>query len=273
MYPEIPRKKSKPVPEANDPVPQDKPGLGSLTTEETRRIMSEELNKRFDEWTRHFDLRLEDNKEKNTNRRSAGLEQEARQPRLATEADGEPDKKTRKCTEGASAADRVMNGDRSSARVDGDPTSLISFGMIAEPPALPCRDDALVDKGAEAPKPCLSPVEMRMPTAAGGLLPPCIASTVMRSIFPPPPLWNFCPTEETNFRATTSIQTYATYNTFWQMKALETKSRQTLVFDPGGCTGCLRACPFWGGRRTLLCGRVFVWKPGGYLRLERVFGS
>ena len=46
-------------------------------------------------------------------------------------------------------------------------------------------------------------------------------------------------------------------HTRWR-NVLETKSRQTLVFDPGGCTGRLRACPFLGGRHALLCGR-FVW--------------
>ena len=45
----------------------------------------------------------------------AGLKHEARQPRLATGADVEPDIKTRKRTENA-AADRVMGGDISSAR-------------------------------------------------------------------------------------------------------------------------------------------------------------
>ena len=74
-----------------------------------------------------------------------------------------------------------MNGDSSSARVDDDPTSLTSFIVIAEPPA-PEKSigDALVDKGAEAPKSCLSTIEMRTPTAAGDLLP---AGTAIMSIF------------------------------------------------------------------------------------------
>ena len=60
-----------------------------------------------------------------TNQRLAGLEYEARQPRLSTEeADVEPDTRTRKRTEGASAADRVKNGDSYSARVDDGPTGL-----------------------------------------------------------------------------------------------------------------------------------------------------
>ena len=48
------------------------------------------------------------------------------------EADRDLGKKTRKRTEGASAADRAKNADRSfSRRVDDGPTSLTSF-MIAE---------------------------------------------------------------------------------------------------------------------------------------------
>ena len=71
-----------------------------------------------------------------TNQRLAGLEHEARQPRLAMEADVETDKTTRKRTEGAPAADRAKhNRDSSSAKKANDgPTSLTSFGKIAEPP-------------------------------------------------------------------------------------------------------------------------------------------
>ena len=47
------------------------------------------------------------------------------------------------------------------------------------------------------------------------------------------------------------------------MKVKETKSRQTLVFDPGGSTARLRACPFLGAWHALLCGEVFVWAPDG----------
>ena len=104
--------------------------------------------------------------------RSASLEHDdARQPRLAMEADVKSDKKTRKRTEDA-AVDQAMNGDSCSAkRVQAGSTSSPSFDMKVEPPALPRWDDVLVDKGAAAPKQCLSPVEMRKLTAAGGLLP------------------------------------------------------------------------------------------------------
>ena len=39
------------------------------------------------------------------------------------------------------------------------------------------------------------------------------------------------------------------------------KLRQTLVFDPGGSKGRLRACPFLGTWRALLCEEVHVRAP------------
>ena len=41
-------------------------------------------------------------------------------------------------------------------------------------------------------------------------------------------------------------------------RVLQTKSRQTLVFDPGGSTGRLRTCPFSGTWRELPFGEFFV---------------
>ena len=114
-----------------------------------------------------------------------GLPHGSRQPLLATEADVEPDTKTRKRIEDA-AVDRVMNGDSSSTRVDDGLTSLTSFGMIAEPPAPEkCIGDTMVNKGAEAQKSHLLPMDVRMLSiAAGGLLPAGTASSAMRFIFP-----------------------------------------------------------------------------------------
>ena len=114
-------------------------------------------------------------------------EQEARQPRLAMEAGVPSDTKTRNRMENV-AAERVVSGDNSSAKVDTDPMYLTSFGDDStEPPALPCsRDDSLVDKGVVASKPCLSLIKMRMLTAAGDLLPASTASTAMKTIFPRP---------------------------------------------------------------------------------------
>ena len=99
--------------------------------EELRRIFEEKLDIYFLKETSHFDHeRFQDTEEKSkTNQHLAGLQQKARQSRLATEADAESDTKTRKRTEDA-AADRRMNGDSSSASVVEGPTSLTSFGII-----------------------------------------------------------------------------------------------------------------------------------------------
>ena len=121
-----------------------------------------------------------------TSQRLAGLEREARQPRLATEADVKPDTKTGKHTEDASSADRMKNGERSFAKVDYGPTSLTSFGMITElkgPEKV--IGDALVNKDAEALNPHISLMEVRMLLfTAGGLLLTGTVSTIMRAIFP-----------------------------------------------------------------------------------------
>ena len=77
---------------------------------------------------------------------------------------------------------------------------------------------------------------------------------------PVAPLW-FCPTEETNLRASTLYASYYSSYFLWIInhqasfwpRAIETKSGQNLVFDPGGSTGLLRACPFSGTWRALLC--------------------
>ena len=79
-------------------------------------------NKQLDELT---------GKMRATNLRLAGLQHRTQQPRLVTETDVETDTKARKRTAGA-AAERVKHGDTSSIRVDRDPTSLTSFGKMAE---------------------------------------------------------------------------------------------------------------------------------------------
>ena len=94
-----------------------------------------------------------------TDQRKASLEQDARQPRLAMEAEGPANSKTRKRTEGTASAVQAMHGDSFSARrVDPGPkTTSTSFGMKAEPSALPCKDETVVEDSAAAPKPCLHP--------------------------------------------------------------------------------------------------------------------
>ena len=196
-----------------------------------------------------------------TRQRLASLEQDAWQPRLATEADGPSDTKTRERTEGSAKAVQAMHGDSLSAnRVDLDPECSASFGVKAEPPALPCRDDVSVEHGAAAQKSCLSPLEMRTTTATGGLFPsPDKISTATRTTFNQPTT-RFYSTEETNSRRGT-IQYTLYYSTFWRNKLLaapswqrviEIKSGQNMIFDPGGSKGRLRACPFLGMWRALL---------------------
>ena len=75
------------------------------------------LDKPFDKLKESLDRMSEttDRMLRATDQRLAGAEHDARQPRLATEADVEPYTKTRKRTEEA-AADQVKHGDSGSAK-------------------------------------------------------------------------------------------------------------------------------------------------------------
>ena len=72
-------------------------------------------------------------------KRLTRLEHGARQPRLVMEADGQAETRTRERTEGAAAAVQATRGDCFSARrvEPGPTTNSTSFGVKAEPPALP----------------------------------------------------------------------------------------------------------------------------------------
>ena len=107
------------------------------------------------------------------------LEHGARQPRLAMKKDGPANTKTRERTESATTAVQAMHGDGFSARriEPGLNTNSTSFGVKVEPPALPCRDDIVIESGDAAPSSCLPSLMMRSPTPAGGLLPTGEAST------------------------------------------------------------------------------------------------
>ena len=138
---------------------------------------------------------------------------------------------------------------------------LTSFGDkdYTEPPALPCRDDALVNQGHKVVKPCLSPMEIRKSTSAGSLLDAGATSITKtqatnfpQQLFP----WSFRETSEEKNICTR--QTFAKYNRSWHPKVMETKSRQNMVFDPGGLSGCLCGCPFWeGGARCIVGGLIW----------------
>ena len=170
--------------------------------------------------------------------------------------------KPREHTEGTATAVQAMHGDSCSAtRVEPGPkTNSTSFGMKAEPPALPCSDGVQVENGDASPKSCLPSLEMRSPSAADSLLPTGETSTATKITFNRPPLRLYL-TEETNRR--TSTVSY--YSSFWNLLAppscgrvVETKSIQNRTFDSGGFQGRLRACSFLGSWRALFCGEAHV---------------
>ena len=185
-----------------------------------------------------------------TRQHLVSLEQDARELRLATEADVPTYTWTRKRAEDAASYKAKHGNNCSAKKVDPDLVCLTSFGDDStESPALPpCRDDAIVDKGATASKPCLSPVVMRTPTAAGGLLPAGAVSTAMRTIFSRP-LLSWTLGEETKERTSRTNKNQLAPPT-WK-KAIQMNSRQALFFYLGGCTGRLRGYPFLGGRYAL----------------------
>ena len=194
----------------------------------------------------------------------ARLEQDARQPRLAMEADGPAHTNT----EGAAKAVQVNHGDSCTARrIQDRPKTSINFGVKAEPPALPCRDDVVVANGAAAPKSCLLPLEMRTTSAASRLLFTGKTSTATTATFKQQPR-RPSSTEETCSREKklwTSTST-AWYNSNFRRNNLlassssrrvnETKYGQNIMFDPCDSQDHLRACPFLETWRALRCGEA-----------------
>ena len=204
----MPRKEGKAVPEGNDPVPQQEEfGSGHSTLVDVYRM----IEKLFDKSDRRLEKLL--NEMRRMDQRLASLEHDARHPRLAMVADGQSDTKTPERTKGAARAVQSMHGDSLFVnRVDPDPMCSTTFGVKVKPPALPCMDDGLVEKGAAAPKSRLSLLEMRSPTAAGGLLfASMTTTTAIRTAFHQPPSW-FCLTEGTNWR--TSIIYVSCFSSF-----------------------------------------------------------
>ena len=180
------------------------------------------------------------------------------------EADGPANTKTCERTKGAATAVQAMRGDRFSARrVEPGPNiNSTSFSVKAQPPDLFCKEDVLVEDGATSPKSCLPSLEMRSSTAAGGLVPTGETSTAKTTVNKP--LLQFYLTEEEDSKKEnlwTSIPSAWYDSSFWKLLAapycrrvVETKSRQNRTFDPGGSQGHLRACPFSGSWRALVCG-------------------
>ena len=193
------RKASEAVPEGNDPVPlKEELGSGQPMTEDVYRMIKEALVQ-WDKMLNEILDKMEEQTEVLKKQRLTRLEHGARQPRLATEADGQADTKTRERTEGAATAVQAMRGDCFSARrvEPGPTTNPTRFGVKAEPPALPCRDDSVVECGTAASESCLPSMEMRPSIASGGLVPTGEASNASKTTYNQPPL-RFCSTEKTD---------------------------------------------------------------------------
>ena len=228
-----------------------------------RKVMShfeqqeKKLDKLVDEITRLLDQRV------------ASLEHDARQPRLAMVLDRRANTKTRERTEGVAKAAQAKHGDScTEQRVYDGPKISTCFGVMAEPPALPCRDDVVVENGAAAPKSCLPSLEMRSPTAAGGSLPTGEASIATMTTYNQPPLRLYS-TEETDSKKTNlrARIIYVSYDSSFLPAAPPAGgSRQ----NPGktirlvlAVLGRLRACPFLRTWRALLCGEIMRVGAGG----------
>ena len=131
----MPRKQSKAVPKGNGLIlHHDEIGSGKPTMADLYQMLEE----RFDRMDKNIDRTDEQLDEligrtRETSQRLIDVQHQAQQRHLATEADVEPDTKTRKRTEDA-AADRAKHGDNSSFdRVDDGQTCLASFGRTTEP--------------------------------------------------------------------------------------------------------------------------------------------
>ena len=195
------------------------------------------------------------------------------------EADGQANTKTRERTEGAATAVQTMRGDWFSARQvgPGPNTNSTSFGVKAEPPTLSCRDGVVVEYGAAVSGSCLPSLEMRPSTAAGGLVLTGGASKATETNYNQPPL-RLCSTEErdhleANCKKTSVSSASNDSSSVFQernqsatpycRRVVDTKSRQNRTFDPGSSQGHLRACPFLGPWRALVCGEVLRTGPAG----------
>ena len=277
------RKARKAVPEGNGPVPQkEELGSGQLTLGDVYRLCEERFDrhlkimdirfdrqlKRMDSYFDRCDKKLGEisDEMRKMDEHVTRLEHGTRQPRLGMEEDGQTSTKTRERTEGAATAVQAMRGDCFSARrvEPGPNTNSTSFGVKTGPPALPCRDDSVVKSGTAASESCLPSMEMRPSTAAGGLVSTGEASKASETTLNEPPL-RFFPTEETDLKPnckkpSTPYASFESSSFFWRLLAasycrsvVDTKSRQNMTFDLGGSRGHLRACPFFGPWRALVC--------------------
>ena len=194
----MPRKDYETVPEGNCPIPQQEEfGSGKPTLEDIYRLCAERFDRMDDRWNKKLDEIFYEMRE--VDQHVTRLEHGARQPRLAMETDGYTDTKTRERTESAATAVQAMRGDCFSARLvePGPNTNSTSFGVKAEPPALPRRDDVVVECSTAASESCLPSLKIRSSVAAGGLTPTGEASTAPETTSNEP-LLRLYETEEMN---------------------------------------------------------------------------
>ena len=201
----------------------------------------------------------------------ASLERDAWQPRLAMVAYKQANMKTRERTEGTTKAVQVLHEDSCTVqRVQDGPKISTCLGVMDELPALLYRDDVVVENGAAAPKSCLPSLEMRSPTAAGGLLPTGEASIATRTTFNQPP-FRLYPTKETNSKKTSTP--YVLYDSSFFRKnnlpsapscwrVVETKSGENRMFDPGGSRSSPCLPVFGNVARVALWWGYACWRTG-----------
>ena len=168
---------------------------------------------------------------------------------------------------GAATAVQAMHGDSCSAtRVDPDPMCSTNFGNdCTGPPAPPCSgENALVDNGDASPKLCLPLLEMRSPTAAGGLLPTGEASIAKRTTYNQSPLRLYAIEDadsKTNLR--TRIL-YVSYDSSFLpatsscRRVIETKLGENRMFDPGGSRSSSTPARFWDRGAHCFVGRFML---------------
>ena len=196
----MPRKESKAVAEGNGPIPQQEEfGSGEPTLADVYRMFKERFNRSDSYWysmRSHLDQKVKKMDEVSDemgvmSQRVSSLKQDARQPRVAMEVDGQASTKTRERTGCAATAVQAMHGDSFSAtRVDPDPMCSTSFGDgCTGPPAPPLfRAECPGRQRRCDAQSCLPSLEMRSPTAAGGLLPTGETPTATKTIFNKSPL-------------------------------------------------------------------------------------
>ena len=176
----MPRKESVAVPEGNGPIPQNPNVLPGITLKNFRRVWKKVWNEVCEE--NRLKMSEKPMEMRATDQRVASLKHDAGQSRLAMVADEQVDTKTCERTDGAAKVVQAKHGDSCTAQKVQDGRKISTcFGVMAKPPALPCRNDVVVENGAAAHNLYLPSLEMRSPTAAGGLLPTDKASIATRT--------------------------------------------------------------------------------------------